>query len=403
MLGVKMLVVNTLGKFRISDGNEFLDERKLHSPMLIKLFLYMMVHREKAVSTEEIINAIWLEEEVDNPIGALKNLMYRLRKVLNDTFGQNDYILTNRGSYTWNPEVELLIDTEEFEKLIQSAKNQNDEKVSCEMYESALMIYEGRFMSQVTDLHWVHNLNAYFHAMFLDAVKAVLDTYLLQGNVGLVERTCDKVLEIDTTDEDIYVYKIKAYMYVGKVKQAMEAYEIAKKRMQLEMGVNNSPVLEEIYQELLRMNKGDAIDDIDEIHSDVIEENPEGVFLCGYPVFKEIYQLEARKSLRSGLPNQMILFTIETIHGENDAIGLFRIKQGMEQMERVMKRTLRLGDVAAKYSDSQYVLLVLNCNRECAYLVADRLVNKMFEGTSKYSGIKIKVDVEEVTCDRELK
>ena len=117
-----MLVVNTLGKFRISDGNEFLDERKLHSPMLIKLFLYMMVHREKAVSTEEIINAIWMEEEVDNPIGALKNLMYRLRKVLNDTFGQNDYILTNRGSYTWNPEVELLIDTEEFEKLIQSAK-----------------------------------------------------------------------------------------------------------------------------------------------------------------------------------------------------------------------------------------------------------------------------------------
>lgn len=397
-----MLVVNTLGKFRISDGNEYLDERKLHSQMLIKLFSYMVVHKEKALTIEEIINAIWMEEEVDNPVGALKNLMYRLRKVLNDTFGQQEYIITNRGSYTWNPEIEILVDIEEFEKLIQEAKKLDDNKVACEKYDSALMFYEGRFMSQVTDLHWIHSLSTYYHAMFLDAVKAVLDIYLVQGNVGLVERICDKVFEIDATDEEIYVYKIKAYMYVGKIKQAMESYEIAKKRMQIELGINNSPVLEDIYQELLSMNNGDAIDDIEEIHSDVVEENPEGVFLCGYPVFKEIYQLEARKSIRSGLPNQMILFTIETISGENDAIGLFRIKQGMEQLERVMRRILRIGDVAAKYSDSQYVLLALNCDRECGYLVANRIVGKMFEGTSKYSGIKVKIDVEKVTCDREL-
>lgn len=397
-----MLVVNTLGKFRISDGIEYLDERKLHSQMLIKLFLYMVMHKGKDVSTEELIGAIWIEEEIDNPIGALKNLMYRLRKVLNDTFGPQDYIITNRGSYTWNPNIELVTDIGEFEKLIQTAKEQKDEKITCEKYESAIMVYEGRFMAQITDLHWIHNLNTYYHTMFLESAKVLLDAYLLQGNIGLVERICDKVLAIDTTDEEIYVYKIKAFMYVGKIKQAMEVYEIAKKRMQVEMGITNSPLLEETYQELLSMNKGDAIDDIEEIHSDVVEENPEGVFLCGYPVFKEIYQLEARKSLRSGLPNQMILFTIETINGENDAIGLFRIKQGMEQMERVMKKTLRLGDVAAKYSDSQYVLMVLNCDRECGYLVANRIIGKMTEGNSKYNGIKINIDVEEVTCDRVL-
>lgn len=397
-----MLVVNTLGKFRISDGNEYLDERKLHSQMLIKLFMYMVVYKGKDLSTEEIINAIWMEEEVENPIGALKNLMYRLRKVLNDTFGPQDYILTNRGTYTWNPNIELVADIEEFEKLINTAKMQENDGELCEKYEAAIMLYEGRFLSQFTELHWIHSLNAYFHTMFLEAAKTILDIYLLQGNVGLVERVCDHVLEIDHTDEDIYVYKIKAYMYVGKIKQAMQAYEIAKKRVQIEMGIRNSSVLEAIYQELLSMNNGGVIDDIHEIHSDVVEENPEGVFLCGYPVFKEIYQLEARKAIRSGASNQLILFTIEPLNGENDAIGLFRMKQGMEQMERVMKRTLRIGDVAAKYSESQYVLMVLNCDRECGYLVANRIVDKMYDGTSKYSGIKIKIDVEEVTCDREL-
>ena len=60
-----MLVVKTLGKFQISDRTEILDESKLHSPMLIKLFVYMMIHRGKPLSIEEITNAVWTEEEID--------------------------------------------------------------------------------------------------------------------------------------------------------------------------------------------------------------------------------------------------------------------------------------------------------------------------------------------------
>ena len=85
---------------------------------------------------------------------------------------------------------------------------------------------------------------------------------------------------------------------------------------------------------------------------------------------------------------------------EPEAIQVFRIKQGMERLESVMRKALRIGDVAARYSDSQYVLMVLNCDCECGWLVANRIISKVSEGTTKYDNIKIRVDIEEVTCER---
>ena len=51
----------------------------------------------------------------DNRAGALKNLMYRLRNTLKKNLGEEDYILTGRGTYYWNPDIPIWLDCEEFD------------------------------------------------------------------------------------------------------------------------------------------------------------------------------------------------------------------------------------------------------------------------------------------------
>ena len=70
-----MLTVSTFGKFQITDGDSVMNDENLRSPMLSKLFMYMLIYREKTLTTDDIATAIWQDEEVDNPAGALKNLM----------------------------------------------------------------------------------------------------------------------------------------------------------------------------------------------------------------------------------------------------------------------------------------------------------------------------------------
>jgi len=90
-----MLTVKTLGKFELSDGSNVVYDETLRSDMLKKLLMYMLMHRESQVTVRAIADALWPEDEIDNPVGALKNLMYRLRNVLKAVFGDNNYILTS--------------------------------------------------------------------------------------------------------------------------------------------------------------------------------------------------------------------------------------------------------------------------------------------------------------------
>ena len=48
--------------------------------------------------------------------------MYRLRVFLKKNFGDEDFILTDHGSYRWNPRQEVAVDAEQFEQMFESAK-----------------------------------------------------------------------------------------------------------------------------------------------------------------------------------------------------------------------------------------------------------------------------------------
>ena len=174
-----MLTVDTLGKFQITDGGTVVSDENIRSTMLSRLLVYMLLYRDKTLTTEDIVNAIWPgEEDLDNPSGALKNLMYRLRKNLAKYFGDEEFILTKRGSYQWNPKVEVVLDIEEFERLIKSAKQENVEEKAVIRYEQALDIYQGDFMSKLMDLHWIQAQAIYYHSMYLSGVKSLAKLYL---------------------------------------------------------------------------------------------------------------------------------------------------------------------------------------------------------------------------------
>ena len=109
-----MLTVKSFGKFQITYGEHILNDELLRSDMLKKLLMYMLTHREHPASTQELAEALGQEDEVDNPAGALKNLMYRLRTILKKYISDDKFIITSQGSYAWNNEIEVDLDAERF-------------------------------------------------------------------------------------------------------------------------------------------------------------------------------------------------------------------------------------------------------------------------------------------------
>lgn len=396
-----VLNITTFGGLFIADddGNS-ISEKELRSPMIEKLFLYMLFHRQGSMTSDEIIEAVWQGEESENPLGTLKNLTYRLRKELAKKFGNTEFIITEQRGYHWNPEVIVYIDVDEFETLIKQAKYEADQKKARKLYEQALKICKGEFMPKISDLYWISSQNTYYHSLYISAAKSLCKLYTNAGEYERLEELCELAIKYNNTDEQLYCYQIEARMHMGKVGLAMDTYERARIILDQEIGVQKSTLLSKVHDELLNYDKRRSEENFLDIRSDIIEDGePEGVFMCAYPIFREIYQLEARKATRLPERSWLVLFTIKNKLGENGERQQRNVSHAMADLEEIIRRYLRIGDVCAKYSDTQFVVLLSRVNAPIANDVANRIVNKLLEYDDNYARLEMSYSTEEVTFE----
>ena len=93
--------------------------------------------------------------------------------------------------------------------------------------------------------------------------------------------------------------------------------------------------------------------------------------------------MEARRMKRTGIAEYLLLITVKKTGSARSDVADDSIKAGMQILETLLKKTLRVGDVAARYSTVQYVLLLPNCDYESALIVAERIEGKFRSAAGK--------------------
>lgn len=398
----KVLTVCFFGQFRILyDGME-LTEDAIHSEMVTKLLAYILQHNRRILTVRELSDMLWGEDGgSDNPAGALKNLVYRLRNVLKKTYHtQEQFILTNLGSYCWNGEIAVSADAEEFEEKIKAAKAAADVEKSIAAYERAMELYQGRYLDKHCPEQWVVPLAAYYHSMFLSGVKTLAGLYEKQERYEEMETICARALQYDNLDEEIHYLVLRALVQQQKQNMALSHYEETVKLFYEALGVRELPKLKEIYEQILSMKKVSETVQTEEISQDVQEAAaPEGAYFCGYAVFRELYRIEARRVSRMGMSEYILMLTLSAKQGEAVAerAQRYMLNRAMDRMEGVLKGSLRIGDVASRYSDSQYLVLLPTCTYETGQMIARRIIGR-FEKDAKNRKYQAKYHIEEVTA-----
>ena len=101
----QVVIVHFFGKFCLETDIGYLDEEKIHSKKLITLLAFFLLNYNRMIPAEELGELMWGNGGSSNPIGALKNLIYRLRNILKQ-LGTAEYIVSQAGRYGWNNEIE---------------------------------------------------------------------------------------------------------------------------------------------------------------------------------------------------------------------------------------------------------------------------------------------------------
>ena len=168
---VPKIDVTMFGKFTLKqEGMEVPHAVSLtgRSRRLWTLTAYLILHRNRGVSAQELIDLLWPEAENDNPLSTLQNNVSRARAALAELgFTHAKVIIHNeKGYYRWAPDRETQLDVEQFETLAKAALAEEDMEKSVALAQEAVALYTGDFLTESAAEFWCINLNTYYRSLY---------------------------------------------------------------------------------------------------------------------------------------------------------------------------------------------------------------------------------------------
>ncbi|MGI6028455.1 MAG: BTAD domain-containing putative transcriptional regulator [Candidatus Heteroscillospira sp.] len=389
--------VTCLGNFTISNGDAVLTDEINRSLKLWNVLCYLIVHRDRFVPQTELIELFWSEDSSANPTNALKTLLYRLRSMLEPIFGEDvEPILSRHGSYGWNPQVRCRLDIDCFDELVAQAQSSGDTSEQLNLYRRAVELYRGDFLPKLGGQLWVVPISARYHLLYLGAVKRLASLLCKWERFEEMEEVCAKAIELEPLDEQLHILVVTAMLRQGKHSAARGHYDYATGLLYRNLGVSPSEEMRALYAEIMDEEKS-LETDLEIIQTDLREAAAKpGAFLCEYGFFKEIYRLEARRCVRSGQCVHMGLLTVTEPDGGLPAPA--SLSATMDRLQSVLINSLRRGDVVAKYSAAQFVVLLPAANYEDSLMVMNR-IETAFHRQCRMCRLKLTSKVRELVLE----
>ena len=380
MQQTKCLQAKMFGGLQIHVGDRYLVEKGGRVNKPIELLVYLLLNIGIQTTNDQIMDALWGDDEVENPAGALKNAAYSLRRLLSKAGLDQECIITRDRQYAWNPEVPVELDIDRFNKLyetaMQTAGTPDATVESC--CREALALYAGDFLPGLSDRYWLMARASNLRQRYVSMVLRLSDLLLATADRAGAEEVmnlCSRALLLEPLSEDIYLRYFTALRRMDMKAAVLSYYPVVANMFLDEVGEPLPESVREIYR-WASEGANLPMEDIRHIQKDLDEitrdDRPiRGAYFCPYEVFKHMYHMVVRSATRNS--EDVILLLVTLVPLEVPKQEMIRV---MLAVKELIKNMLRKGDVFARYSRNQYVLMLSVKNTDDYKVVLDRLLNR---------------------------
>lgn len=373
------LQVQMLGQFTLRYGDRTISDSDDRSRRVWSLLAYMLYNHGRSFAQEELIHLYWSNgEKSADPGNALKSIFHRIRTALDKLQPGLGRLLIRRkaGRYFWNNAMPLSLDIEDFEAHFHAAEAAGDDDVRLAEYQAALALYAGDPLPRMTDEIWTIPIVAYYHSLYTRAAAGAIELLEKQERTAEAVALCRRAIHIEPYQEDLYEHLMRGLLRTGDMKGAMSVYEEMSELLFAHFGVMPSETLRTLYRQATR-TVNDRTLTMDEVCSQLEEPAPHGgAMVCEYDFFKILYRAEARSIARNGHSANICLLSVSGKDGE--MLARRSLDPAMNNLQVLVQNNLRRGDVIARCSISQYIILLPQANYENSRMVADRLVSAFY-------------------------
>lgn len=214
----------------------------------------LLAEQGRTVSTDTLIASLWPASRPRTARKSLQSHVSRLRSELSGLVAQDlEVVVSSSGGYRVDLDGHTL-DAAGFERLVARAhrcRDGADPGRAAELLDDALGQWRGPAYGELAAHHQIRADAQRLEQLRRAARADRRDMWLVLGHHDRVAAAARRAVEEEPTDERAHGQLLRALYGAGRQSAALEAYEELRTRLRDELGVDPSPALQRLHQQLL--------------------------------------------------------------------------------------------------------------------------------------------------------
>ena len=222
---------------------------------------YLVLHRDRPVSSDELAEALWGENLPGAWESSLRGIVFRLRRALDAAGLTGSEVLENRfRCYRLHLPNGATVDTEQARNLLDTAR---PALAAGLLQEGARAAADAAALSEADFLPgapgaWAEQRQADFRLFHLSCLEVLSEASTAAGDYAAAATAAEQAIARMPFLEQAHVLLMRAHHGAGKRAEAVRAYERCKEVLRRDLGVDPSPHTVALYRSMLGAGEDEA-------------------------------------------------------------------------------------------------------------------------------------------------
>ncbi|WP_186321314.1 BTAD domain-containing putative transcriptional regulator [Bacillus sp. FJAT-22090] len=222
------LNLRLLGSFVLFMGRKEVDERKWQRDKSKELLTYLYLQKNRFVPKEELMRALWGENDEKTMDRDFKVTLNSLLKVIepNRVAREDSYFVIRKQSmYRLNPKAVIESDLETFMKLAEKGRDEHNPTLCKDLLLKAVKLYEGELLENKTTIDWILHEREKARQQYVLVLERLAQTSTRLKEFDRTIYWAEQLLKKDPTWEEAYRLLMFAFYQKQNRSQAVKWYE----------------------------------------------------------------------------------------------------------------------------------------------------------------------------------
>ena len=390
-----ILQVNMFGGLAITYEGKNISIGKNKTAKYVQLLEIVWLSGDAGIQKEQLTSILYDREEQSNLSNSFNNLIYQLHKQIKKSgLPDYDYVVNRDGIFFADDEIEIDSDVLRFVHNIEAARAAEDEAEMISLYRAAFDEYKSEVLPELATQEWLIIKSVQYQKMYAEAVVALGSYYEKKKDYETMLRIYKKAAEL-YPDDEWQIGEINALIGMDAFKEAYAVYDETVRYYTDELGVTPSNDLLECYDKMSRQitnTPGKILQIRDGIleHRGAVAGDDDGAYDCSFPSFIDAYHILSRNMERTGYSVFMMLCTLVDYEGKMIR-NQDKLRARSQALWEAIHDTLRQGDTFTKYSNSQFLILLVGTSQEDCDIIYRRINKRLKEIAGSRADFKYSV------------